>query len=352
MNRSEMHALIDQHLAGRLAGDAAATVAVYADDVEANTSAVSVGHEGLRDNPFLLRGRDEAQYYYECMFANSRTDAFVPVRCYYGEDFCITEHTWAGTSVGHFHFVISDGGGRRVISPMLNIWEFRDGLISRHNVWWDTIGITAQLVAPEQLSLPEYPQGEPAYVERIGETTSRAEMDDLIQRHQAAVGAHDADGAVEMLTADVDYDVVAFHRVGLLHGQSAVRYMLECRSAQFENDTWVPVRTYYGQDFCVTQQNWASSVHGHFLAVPDGQGQRVTDPMLLTVWEFRDGLISRHTLWLDAIGIVAQLTKRQPLQDTAEQLRAWALAQGIGGRAARQAPERAAAHSRPLTAAV
>jgi hypothetical protein len=347
-----MEALVDQQLAAQLAGDPEAAVAVYTDSVEANTSAVSVGQEGLRAKPFLLRGRDEAQYYYECTFENVRTDALVPVRSYYGEEFCVTEHAWHGAVMGHFHFVTPDGGGRRVTSPLVNIWEFRDGLISRHNMWWDSIGITAQLVASQQLPIPDYRRAEAGYVERVGETTSRPEMDDLIQQHLAAIAANDTYGAVETLTADVEYDVVAFHRVGLLRGPSAVRLMLECRSGQFERDLWAPVRTYYGQDFCVTQQSWTSSVRGHFLAVADGEGQRVSDSMLLTVWEFRDGLISRHNVWLDAIGVIAQLTRHQPLQETAKQIRAWASGQRIGERAVRQAVDRMVSGSRALTPAV
>jgi hypothetical protein len=177
-------------------------------------------------------------------------------------------------------------------------------------------------------------------------------MDDLIHQHLAAVAANDTYGAVEMLTDDVDYDVVAFHRVGLLRGRSAVRLMLECRSGQFERDLWASVRTYYGRDFCVTEQSWTSSVRGHFLAVPDGEGQRVSDSMLLTVWEFRDGLISRHNLWLDAIGVIAQLTQRQPLPDTAKQIRVWASGQRIGERAVRQAADRMTSGGPALTPAV
>jgi hypothetical protein len=32
---------------------------------------------------------------------------------------------------------------------MLHVWEFRDGLISRENVWLDGSSILAQLTAPD-----------------------------------------------------------------------------------------------------------------------------------------------------------------------------------------------------------
>jgi hypothetical protein len=345
VNHADMDTLIEQQLGAQVAGDAAAAVAGYAEDIEANTIAVTVGGSGLRDQPFILRSKGEARRYYECVFENRLTEAIVPTRSHYGDDFCITEHVWTGRSVGHFHFVVQDGAGRRAVAPMLNIWQFRDGLISRHDVWWDTIGVTAQLVTPEQLDLNAYVNGSGSYPQhsRDVEPTSPAEMDALIERHLAAVAACDTYGAVEMFTDDVDYDTVAFHRVGLLRGKSAARLFFECRSAQFENDVWVPVRTFHGDDFCVTEHKWTSSICGHFLPVPYGERQQVSDDTLLTVWEFRDGLISRHTLWLDAIGVIAQLTRDQRLEDTARQIREWSLRLRIADRAIRQATDRAAA---------
>jgi predicted ester cyclase len=37
------------------------------------------------------------------------------------------------------------GNGRRISFRMLHIFEFRDGLISRENVWLDSAAITDQL---------------------------------------------------------------------------------------------------------------------------------------------------------------------------------------------------------------
>jgi predicted ester cyclase len=40
------------------------------------------------------------------------------------------------------------GNGRQVTFRMLHVWEFRDGLISRENVWFDGGALVAQLTAP------------------------------------------------------------------------------------------------------------------------------------------------------------------------------------------------------------
>ena len=61
----------------------------------------------------------------------------------YGAGFCVTEHQTTGTVPGVFLGV--PGNGRRVSFRMLHVWEFRDGAISRENVWFDGGAIVAAL---------------------------------------------------------------------------------------------------------------------------------------------------------------------------------------------------------------
>jgi hypothetical protein len=70
-----------------------------------------------------------------------------PTHRYYGEDFCVMEHQATVAVPGEFLGV--PGKGRRVNFRMVHIWEFRDGLISRENIWLDGASIIAQLTAPE-----------------------------------------------------------------------------------------------------------------------------------------------------------------------------------------------------------
>jgi predicted ester cyclase len=74
----------------------------------------------------------------------------VPSHTYYGDDFCVIEHTGTGTVPGEFLGIA--GNDRRISFRMLHVWEFRDGLISRENVWLDGASIVAQLTAPELVS--------------------------------------------------------------------------------------------------------------------------------------------------------------------------------------------------------
>lgn len=134
MTRDEVDRLIDQHIRAEMAGDAAGCVAMYTDDVE---------HDVVGTPHGPLRGTEAAQGFYDFLTANIKTEEMVPTRSYYGDDFCVKEHDWSGTVPGEFLGI--PGHGRRITFRLLHVWEFRDGKISRENVWLDGAAITAQL---------------------------------------------------------------------------------------------------------------------------------------------------------------------------------------------------------------
>lgn len=137
MQRSEMDRLIAQHIAAETSGDAEASVAMYVDDVEHDVV-------GFQAGP--AHGKQAARVFYEYLVKNVITEKMVPVHIYYGEDSCVVEHAFTGTVRGAFLGVA--GHGRRITFRMLHVWAFRDGLISRENVWLDGASIAAQLTAP------------------------------------------------------------------------------------------------------------------------------------------------------------------------------------------------------------
>lgn len=137
MTPEEMDLLIQQHVSAEQAGDTAGAVAVYTDDVE---------HDVVGSPTGPVRGKHAAQGFYDQLVADISTERMVALRGYYGEDFCVIEHEWAGTVPGAFLGL--PGHGRPVTFRMMHIFEFRDGLISRENVWLDTAAIVAQLTAP------------------------------------------------------------------------------------------------------------------------------------------------------------------------------------------------------------
>jgi steroid delta-isomerase-like uncharacterized protein len=138
MKPAEMDELIEWHIAAERAGDTAGAVAMYTDDVE---------HDVVGSPTGPVRGKEAAQAFYDFLVQNIQTETMDPVHRYYGDDFCIMEHDWTGTVPGEFLGV--PGNGRRITFRMIHIWEFRDGLMSRENVWLDGGAIIAQLTTPD-----------------------------------------------------------------------------------------------------------------------------------------------------------------------------------------------------------
>jgi len=133
-----MDRLIETHIAAEAAGDTAGAVAVYTDDVEHDVVGFPTGP---------AHGKAAAQRFYDFLVHNIRTETMVATHSYYGDDFCVIEHDWTGTVPGEFLGV--PGNGRRISFRMVHVFEFRDGLISRENVWLDGGTVIQQLTAPE-----------------------------------------------------------------------------------------------------------------------------------------------------------------------------------------------------------
>jgi steroid delta-isomerase-like uncharacterized protein len=135
----QMDRLIEAHLKAEMAGDSAGSIAMYTEDAE---------HDVVGTPHGPLHGKDAAQGFYDQLINDISTEEMIPTRRYYGEDFCVIEHIWNGTVPGTFLGVA--GNGRRISFRLLHIWEFREGLISRENVWMDGGSIVAQLTSDEE----------------------------------------------------------------------------------------------------------------------------------------------------------------------------------------------------------
>jgi steroid delta-isomerase-like uncharacterized protein len=136
MQPQDMDRLVEMHISAEMAGDSAAAVSVYTDDVEHDVVGFPTGP---------VQGRAAAQGFYDHLISNIQTETMVPTRRYYGDDFCVQEHQWTGTIPGSFLGVL--GHGKKISFRLLHVWEFRDGKISRENVWLDGGAIVAQLTA-------------------------------------------------------------------------------------------------------------------------------------------------------------------------------------------------------------
>lgn len=136
MDRHEMTTLVERHLKAEGAGDVDGAVAVYTDDIVHD----AVGFPGSPRT-----GRDAAREFYGFLTANFRTEAEEPLNRFFDGDTMILEQSMTGSVIGEMLGI--PGHGRRVTFRILHVFDFRDGLISREQVWIDSGAIVAQLTA-------------------------------------------------------------------------------------------------------------------------------------------------------------------------------------------------------------
>jgi ketosteroid isomerase-like protein len=153
MTEDEMMALVLRHFRAEGAGDVDGAIAVYTDDVEHDAV-------GFADSP--RHGKAAARAFYQTLVANFRGTGEQITRRYVADDALTIDSVVSGLVAA------PDGTGDEVeISfRMLHVFESRDGLISRENVWTDDAAISAQLsrardtAAPHPIETPSHPTGE------------------------------------------------------------------------------------------------------------------------------------------------------------------------------------------------
>jgi steroid delta-isomerase-like uncharacterized protein len=134
MNSTEMFDVVSRHLRAEGAGDVEGAVAVYTDDIEHDV----VGFPG---SP--TRGKDGARAFYDELTANFRTEGEEVLHRFATDDTVVLDQVMTGTVIGSMLGL--PGNGRRISFRILHVFEFRDGLVSRENVWLDSSAIVNQL---------------------------------------------------------------------------------------------------------------------------------------------------------------------------------------------------------------
>lgn len=138
MNTDEKLALIERHLKAEGAGDVDGACSVYTDDIVHD----AVGFPGAP-----LTGIEAARDFYTHLTANARTTGEEPLHQFVAEDGSIVlEARMTADVIGELLGI--PGNGRSITFRILHVFEFRDDLISREQVWLDTGSIVAQLTAP------------------------------------------------------------------------------------------------------------------------------------------------------------------------------------------------------------
>lgn len=138
MTPEEMDAIYQRHCDAEAAKDVDGVLATYADTIEHDL----VGDpNGVIRDPELIGKR-----YTEMLFANFTDDGMTTLHRYHGADFLVDDSEITTTVTGDFFGI--PGNGRTITFRILHVCEFRDGGMSRENVWLDTGSIMAQLAAP------------------------------------------------------------------------------------------------------------------------------------------------------------------------------------------------------------
>jgi steroid delta-isomerase-like uncharacterized protein len=134
MDRAAMVDLVSRHIRAEGAGDVDTAISVYTDDVEHDV----VGYPGSPHH-----GKDGARTFYDELTANFRAEGEEVLHRYFAGETMILEQKMTGAVIGSMLGL--PGHGRQISFRILHVFEFRDGLICRENVWLDSAAIVAQL---------------------------------------------------------------------------------------------------------------------------------------------------------------------------------------------------------------
>lgn len=136
LTREAMDRVIEDHFRREAEGDVEGTLLTFTDDVV---------HDVVGDPAGELHGPAAAGQRYGHLFSNVKGEhAEVKYRLY-GENFVVDDKIWTARVVGEFMGL--PGHGRLISIRVLHVFEFRDGLISRENVWIDSGAAISQLTS-------------------------------------------------------------------------------------------------------------------------------------------------------------------------------------------------------------
>ncbi|GAA4529643.1 nuclear transport factor 2 family protein [Amycolatopsis samaneae] len=134
------------------------------------------------------------------------------------------------------------------------------------------------------------------------------EMDAIFDVFVRAHRAQDIDGLIALFTEDADYEVVG-DTYGRRRGHASIRRRYEEAFDEFGEASLNVVRRSHGENLLVTESIMTATATGTIFGVHGGG--RTVRYRLLHLCEFSGGRISRHTVWVDATELMAQLLAPQ-----------------------------------------
>jgi steroid delta-isomerase-like uncharacterized protein len=134
MTPEEMDELFAQHCAAEVANDVDGILDTLTDDVE---------HDVVGDPAGVLRDRAAIAKRYTEIFTALEDSSMTTLRRHHGKDFFVDDSLCTARVASDFMGL--PGNDRTISFRILHVCEFRDGRISRENVWLDGSAIMAQL---------------------------------------------------------------------------------------------------------------------------------------------------------------------------------------------------------------
>ncbi len=134
LSHEEMDAILAEHFRQEAEGDVEGTLRTFTDDVV---------HDVVGDPNGELHGPAQVGRRYGHLFANVKGERAEVKHRLYGDSFVVDDKIWTAKVVGDFMGI--PGNGRQISVRVLHVFEFRDGLISRENVWIDGAAAVSQL---------------------------------------------------------------------------------------------------------------------------------------------------------------------------------------------------------------
>ena len=134
---------------------------------------------------------------------------------------------------------------------------------------------------------------------------TREEMDALVDSHYRAEEAGDVGAIVDGFAPDAEHDVPG-RPGGTLHGAEQIAGFYRDLLADLRIDRFETVRRWYGDDHAVDESILYATADGRPFGL-EGRGRPV-QVRFLHIFDFRNGLISRESAWLDLAAIHQQLS--------------------------------------------
>jgi len=134
---------------------------------------------------------------------------------------------------------------------------------------------------------------------------TRAQMDEIINRHFGFEAADDVEGVMASLAPEVRHEVVP-SPMGEQTDRAGIREFYKMLFADLKGESVKPLRRLYGENFVVDEALWSGRIENGRPFLMDGKRGKVSF-RLLHIFELAGGKITSEQVWCDLAAIQRQL---------------------------------------------